>query len=204
MSPTEDLLWMVAVWVAITTGIAYFFSTWTTRVIFVAVAVAIPFWELPYGYYNLRKLCNEQGGLRVIEPIPPQRSICADHPSDSTAQAWLADGMDFVEARDKRGMVTKLTRGPKHSVTRSNADKILSEYCVTHAWINNLPWGIQRGEYVVTKATSQAIVARHSEFSWSGMSWQRAASPILGRGGHCKFREPSKAILQFVMGGGEK
>src|SRR6185436_1324458 len=79
MSDTEQLFVAAAVWALIAAIIARFIPNWPGRVAFFAIAVGLPFWELPYGYYNFRKLCREETVLKVTEKIPPQDSVCIEY-----------------------------------------------------------------------------------------------------------------------------
>jgi hypothetical protein len=204
MSPTENLLWMAAIWTAIAAGVAYFFPNWVMRIVFVLAAVAIPFWEFPYGYYNFQRLCAEELGVKIFEPISPQKSICREVHRDSYVEQWLAPGMDFVEARDRQGNVTRLERGKGPVVLRSKTDALASEYCVGSDWINNLPWGINRHEYWIRKNSSQAVVARlTSQIHWSGMSWQKSTRAF-GSGGSCHVRGSTKAIVDLALRGSDQ
>ena len=78
MSDTEQLFVVAAVWVIIAAVIARFIPNWPVRIAFFVLAVGIPFWELPYGYYNFQNLCREETKLMVIERIPPQESVCVE------------------------------------------------------------------------------------------------------------------------------
>ena len=66
MNDTEQLFWMAVIWALIAAAIARFIPNWPGRIAFFTVAVAIPFWELPYGYYNFQRLCSEQRKLQVL------------------------------------------------------------------------------------------------------------------------------------------
>ena len=70
MSDTEQLFVVAAVWALIAAAIARFISNWPGRVAFFVIAVGLPFWELPFGYYNFQKLCSEHNKFQIVEKIP--------------------------------------------------------------------------------------------------------------------------------------
>jgi hypothetical protein len=186
MNDTEQLFVVAAVWALIAAAIARFIPNWPGRIAFFALAVGIPFWELPYGYYNFQKLCREDGSLKIIEPIAPQQSICVDYPFETAALGMLKAGFVSVEARDKNGVVVKFLKAPSGDVEKVKKDRVVSGYCVTHAFVRGLPWRIMRNELVVVRDSDRRVVARHNDFVWFGMWWQEAALPVLGRGGECR------------------
>src|SRR3990172_5793830 len=105
MNDTEQLFIAAAVWALIAAAVARFIPNWPGRIAFFAFAVGIPFWELPYGYYNFQELCREEGSLRVLEPIAPQQSICVDYPFETAASGMMKMWFASIEARDKSGSV---------------------------------------------------------------------------------------------------
>src|SRR6185436_2239817 len=99
MNDTEQLLIAAAVWAIIAAVIARFIPNWPGRIVFLVLAVGLPFWELPYGYYNFQKLCREEGALRIFEPIAPQEAVCVDYPFETVTSEMLKKGFASVEAR---------------------------------------------------------------------------------------------------------
>jgi len=199
MSDTEQLFLVGAIWTLLAAAIARFIPNWPGRIAFVAIAVGIPFWELPYGYYNFQKLCREDGGLKVMEKISPQENVCADFPFDTAATDLLRFGFSSVEARGKLGEVRKVTSAQAASSDRQPRPAT-SAYCVTFKNNNHLPWGVIRHDFLVTRSDNGRVVARHSVFDWFGMWWQQMAKPILGRGGECRD-DPIPAIASALRKG---
>jgi hypothetical protein len=186
MNDTEQLFVAAAVWALIAAVIARFIPNWPGRIAFFALAIGIPFWELPYGYFNFQRLCREEGSLRVFEPIAAQREICADYPYETAALAMLKIGFVTVEARDKNGSVRKYSKGSSGDIEKVTIERVSSEYCVTNAFVRGLPWRTMRNEIVIVRERDRQVVARNSDFVWFGMWWQEATVPILGRGGECR------------------
>ncbi len=186
MNDTEQLFLMALIWALIAMIVARFIPNWPGRVVFFTVAVAIPFWELPYGYFNFQRLCREESGLKVFESIGPQRIICVDYPYETAAIGMLKAGFSSVEARDKDGGVRRYSKSLFDNIESFNEPRVSSEYCVTHSFVRGLPWRTMRNELVIVRANDKHMVARHGEFVWFGMWWQEAALPVLGRGGECR------------------
>jgi hypothetical protein len=197
MSDTEQLFIVAAVWAIAAAFLAYFVRNWGGRIALFAVLVGVPFWELPYGYLNFKRLCDEQGGLRVLEGISPQEKVCVSYPFETSAGRLLAAGFGIVEARDKNGRVTVL----RNDQLASEAPKLSSNYCVTQQFVPGLPWGIQRNEYVIIAQANDRVVARHSDFVWFGLWWQQITAPLLGRGGECRHNEPVNSIVNVLLRG---
>lgn len=197
MSDTEQLFIVAAVWTVIAAVLARFVPNWGGRIALFAVLVGVPFWELPYGYLNFKKLCEEQGGLKVLQALSPQERICASYPFETSAERLLHFGFTVVEARDKDGRVTAFAKNK----AKTEALKSTSEYCVTQRFVRDLPWRIQRNEYVVLTQSNEIVVARHSDFVWNGTWWQQMAAPLLGRGGECRHSEPVKTIANVLLNG---
>lgn len=201
MSDTGELFAMAAVWVLVAAVIVRFVPNKWGRIVSFGVLVGIPFWELPYGYYNFQKLCNEEGGLKIFETIPSQNTVCASYPFETSAEYLLKLGFLGVEARDESGRVRRFAKESSDRQATIDGKQISSKYCVTQAFVQGLPWRIQRNEYVIAGALDQRIVARHSDFVWFGTWWQQQTLPILGVGGECRHSDPVKAIAAALLVG---
>jgi len=200
MNDTEQLFIAAAIWTIIAAVIARFIPNWPGRIAFFAIAVGLPFWELPYGYYNFQKLCREEGSLRIFEPIAPQQSICVDYPFETAALGMLKKGFVSVEARDKGGSVNRYLKAPRGDVDKVATDRVTSEYCITRTFVRELPWRAMRNELVIVRNQDNHLVARHSDFVWFGMWWQAAALPVLGRGGECRHDGFGSVANSLIVG----
>jgi hypothetical protein len=200
MNDTEQLFIAAAVWTLIAAAVARFIPNWPGRIAFFAIAVGLPFWELPYGYYNFQKLCREEAGLKIFENISPQESVCADFPFETSAKDLLKFGFSSVEARGKVGDVRKFLNIHGTEMSDRQSGRVTSTYCITFANNNHLPWGMIRHDFLITHADNGHIAARYSVFDWFGMWWQREAKPILGRGGECRS-DPIPTIISTLRKG---
>jgi len=202
MSDTANLFLLAGIWSLIAIVIVRLIPVpWPARIAVLALLVGVPFWELPYGYYNFKDLCREHGGLRNFEKFGPQTSVCASYPIDSAAGSLLSNGLVIVEAQDEDGRIKTITKETIDRAVKAERIPISSAYCVRHAFVQGLPWRIQRNEYLITGATDQRIAARFSDYVWYGTWWQQQMLPLLGRGGECRHGDPLKAVASALLTG---
>jgi len=200
MSDTTQLFILAGFWTMAAAVLVYFIPKWPVRIVVFVLVVGVPFWELPFGYYNFLKLCKEDGGLRVFQSISPQKTICAAYPFDFSAQSLLRFGFERVEAKTRTGEIVRYARNSREGDSQGKSNKIESEFCVTFANNIFLPSHVIRHDFLITRASDGSVVARHSVFDWFGMWWQAAASPILGRGGECRD-DPVQAVMSALLVG---
>jgi len=201
MNDTEQLFIAAAVWALIAAAIARFIPNWPGRIAFFAIAVGLPFWELPFGYYNFRLLCNEQGRLQVFETIRPQNSICVGDLDSGSFSGLIRAGFSRIEVTGRSDDPARdLSSG---RVIRIPKREIKSEYCLEYPANKSLPWRVLRNDVLIVRASNDKVIARQSQFQWAGMWWQEQASPIFGRGGVC-FEDPQRpnfALRDGLAGG---
>jgi hypothetical protein len=198
MSPAEELFLVAGIWTVITLAIAgVIFRSWPLRAVFVAIAVGILFWEVPFGYYHFRRSCGTELELQVFEQIQPQRIVCADYPGSELAPFLLKYGFEFVEQRDRNKVIRRLN-GSMEKTSSAVVDALESKYCVTYEQNIPMPWRMLRTDYLIVESRDRRVVARQSSFYWSGTYWQQANRPMLGRGGQCEsdFLEPIATALR--------
>jgi hypothetical protein len=185
MSPTAELFTAAGVWLVVAAFIAYLIplgSRVAKSLLFVAL-VAIPFWELPYGYLNFRKECDQATKLSLIETIPSQESICLER-FDSVIFARLSEaGFSRVEVAEPAPNAAPFLTQPNLFVLKRTEMK--SGYCVRFMGHSLKPWGIQRSETAVIELKTGKRVAHQSNIRWLGTWWQSKMSPMLGDGGSC-------------------
>ena len=161
--------------------------------------MGIPFWELPYGYYNFQRLCRAEIGLQVFEKIPQQEIVCADYPYVTFHKELLKSGFTTVEVRGKAGEIKKYSTRPDGGIDETAQERLASNYCLTFLNNNQLTWRVWRHDQLITGARDGHVVARQSRFSWAGMWWQEEARPVLGRGGDCSD-EKNRSIVAVRYG----
>jgi hypothetical protein len=202
MSDTAQLFMLAGVWTLGALAVAYFLPKWPTKIIVFALLVGIPFWELPFGYQNFQASCKAAKKVQVIEAISPQSGVCVDYPFDDAAKAALKSGFARVEARGKSGDVREYVAVPTADLPGGRKDRVTAGYCISSVLNIREPWRVWRHDHVVRRVSDEAVVARQSRYSWSGMWWQDAASPVLGRGGTCSG--PLNQLFDAVRLGSDK
>lgn len=198
MSDTEQLFIFAGAWTAAALFIAYFIPRWPAKVAAVALIVGIPFWELPYGYYNFGLQCGELARLRLLERLEPQDSVCIDTLDSLLFANLTRAGFSRIEllggsddpARDQAsGKVTSVVK----------REDLQSRFCLEFRNNVRMPRHLSRSETLIVRAKNRSVVAQQYAIYWSGLWWQRMTSPILGRGGQC-FEDPMKPILAIRRG----
>ena len=178
MNDTEQLFIAAAVWALAAAVIARFIPNWPGRIAFFALAVGIPFWELPYGYYNFQKLCREETNLRISEKILPQDSVCIDYFDLGFYRQLVQAGFTRIEITGRSDNAKEYAASGRVFLTTRKQAK--SSYCIVFESNISLPWRILRGDTSIVRVADNHSVARQSRIRWDGTWWQKEASPILG------------------------
>src|SRR5258706_10967630 len=199
MSDTEQLFLAAAVWALIAAAIARFIPNWPGRIAFFVIAVGLPFWELPYGYYNFLKLCREETSLKVMERISPQDSVCIEYFDLGLYRQLVQAGFSRIEITGRSDNAKEYAANGR--VVMTNRDQTKSPYCIVFQSNIAMPQRILRNDISIIRATDSRIVARQSRIRWDGTWWQQTASPIFGIGGACSGLM-SSPILALRQGSG--
>jgi hypothetical protein len=133
------------------------------------VAIYLPFWDVPYGYYNFHTLCADEGGVHVSAKVSPQTSVYLDRSSLRTEQErarMFARGFSLIEMHSPDGSSMSFS---KSSAGQSQGDSIsapTSTYGIRAEMNKRMPWGVVRHDQVLFVRESNQFVARNSEFAW--------------------------------------
>ncbi len=201
MSDTQQLFALAAIWTVIAFFISRLVANWPGRIALFVALVGIPFWELPYGYYTFRKVCDEQAKLLVFETLLPQESICVLDLGENLYAQLTQAGFTRIEVRGRSDNPQRdISSG--RVVLSKQPSEIKSQYCLNFESNVALSNRMLGGAMSVQRVNDGHIVARQSHFVWTGMWWQEMASPILGRGGIC-FSDPQIAIRAVRAGRGK-
>jgi hypothetical protein len=183
MSDTQQLFALAAVWTVIAFFISRLVANWPGRIALFVALVGIPFWELPFGYYNFRNQCAEKTKLQMLGGISPQKSVCITHFDLSLYRRLIEAGFDRIEVTERADNAREhLGNGKLVLIAREKAS---SEFCI--AFENNIAqsWRILRADTLIIGARDNRRVAQQSYLRWDGMWWQSVAKPVLGVGGVC-------------------
>jgi hypothetical protein len=165
----------------------------------VAVAFAIPFWDLPIGYVNYRTACSDQAGLVILAPIAGSDSILIEGPGYSVEQ--LSNfGFKTIEYASANGTeIVTFTVTPT-GLEKARPTKRVSKLKISSV-SNQLPgWHLHRRDVILSNIDNGAVVARHSEFHWYGAWWQQELMPKAGPVARCHIREDAQIWALALRG----
>ena len=200
MSDTAQLFILAAVWTVVSIFLARLVPNWGGRIALFAVLVGVPFWELPYGYYAFHRLCGEQANLQIFERFPPQENICVDDLHSNLFSKLVKYGFTRIEVTGRSDDPQRYVASGKVYFPKLRTE-VESQYCLDFVSNFPLPHRILRGATLVKRSRDGQVALRQDHFFWSGLWWQDAASPLLGRGGTC-FGDPDLPIKTLRAGHG--
>lgn len=176
-------------------------NRWAKAVV-ALVAVYLPFWDVPYGYYNFRTLCAEEGGLHVFGKVSPETSVFLDSSALLTEQEsakMIGRGFRFIEMRSHDGSnisYSNTSTGQSQTVRISSP---VSSYGIRTTMNTRMPWGIVRHDQFLYVLTSDQVLARNTQFHWR--FWLRDKVLAVPGGHHyCQDQFRSDRLAQLVLG----
>ena len=178
--------------VALYFGLCFFvvraLPTIWARWVAVLVAIYLPFWDVPFGYYAFGSYCIAGAGLRKYSEIEPQTTIYLEGVAVATreeTQQLLKEGFRVVELRPSgSGAVEVVRRSVTGVEERTTAKAPSSLFGVRASGGQRLSWGILRDDIEAYRVRTGEVVARYSQFRWR--FWlQKLSPPLLGSAGHC-------------------
>ena len=170
---------LIVAYVAVCWLIVKQFRSGLRRVLAGIVAIAIPFWDLPFGYLNFKEHCSRDGGLHVVQKIAPQRAICTEPSFRNSPQILLRKGFEVVEFRDKQKTV-RYQNSTAGGLEASTVPTLVSAYCLSVGKNVPVKWNTVQRDVVARDVASGAVVARYTAFSWHGGWWKPATMPSEG------------------------
>lgn len=149
------------------------------RVAALLVAVLIPFWDLPIGYFEFQQHCSAEGGIRVYERVTPQDKVYFESLPSSPPAELLKLGFKVVEIRrtDGKGIV-RYENHPDNSVSRTVQSP---ESLVAISWTaaERLGWNVYRDRWAAHSLGEKKVLATYTTFSWHGGWLQQSSWPLL-------------------------
>jgi hypothetical protein len=164
----------------------------------VVIAVAIPFWDLPFGYLSFQQDCKQYGGLHVFEKVSPATAIFIDRHIGYTPDQLKRFGFKVIEYGEP-GNITRYTAA-KDGYIKSTDQTAISKVMVHFQPNQQLPWHVVRRDYLASNVETKSVIARYTDIRWLGMWWQVEASPIFGDGGRCYFSGDNPILALLAKG----
>jgi hypothetical protein len=197
---------------AVLAGAALYFWVWSvvvrslkhagTRTAAIAIAVAIPLWDLPIGYYNFVSHCRSYGGVQQIERIAPQKTLLFSSITGYRPDYLFGRGLDSIEYRGTAGTTfvrfTKTLTGRIEKIQTESAESSIR--LVTRP-NTELPWNLYRTE-VSLETSAGKIIARAVHFSWVGGWIQRQTAPMLATSLKCHSSSADRILDIAIEGSG--
>ena len=192
------ILAVVVGWVALWVYVFKHAPNRSVRIGAVLVAVLIPFWDLPIGYFNLQRHCSTEGGMRTYERIAPQdkvyfKSVPGNSVNELLKQDFKVveilrpDGKDIAQHEIQGGQITSRTvKNPTSSIAIS----------ITRN--EKLAWNIYRDQELAHSLATNKLLAEFTRFSWHGGWLQEATWPLVRGSVDCFFQrtDPLVTVLQ--------
>lgn len=168
------------------------------RVSAVVIALLIPFWDLPFGYFNFYRLCSQEGGLHVDKELRAADSILLAESTAYRPEDVLKLGFKTVEFMS-RGQVIRYSSSPA-GVLRTTHTQAISPLVYEFSSNKPLPWNVVRSDYEVKRIGDGKILARQTDFGWNGMWWESNFRVQVTSARHCSG-VPSKSVLLVLAEG---
>ena len=168
------------------------------KAIVIVVALAIPFWDLPIGYFKFQHYCTEYGGMHLNADLPPTDTILVDRDLSYTPEQLSRYGFRTIEY-GVPGAIVRYTLSPS-GFHKSSHDSPLSTLKIQTIGNQMLSWNVVRRDFIASRVDTGQIVARYTDLRWRGLWWQVNAAPILGDGGRC-YAASENPVLALIPRG---
>ena len=171
------------------------------KVFALLIALLIPLWDLPIGYFSYRNLCSSEGGIHIYKRFPPQDKVFLDSLPSFSVNQMLRQGWKTVEVirMDGKG-IARHELGPNKEVITQEVQQPISNITVSIVRGQTLPWNIVREDRYARTRGDNETVARYSSFSWQGGWVYRLLSPVLGPGVSCSIGPEDPVVALLLRG----
>jgi hypothetical protein len=158
------------------------------------VALVIPFWDWPIGYYHFREQCITEGGLHVKRSFPSVWAIAVDANLGYRGEELIKKGFQVIEIVQPNGNVRR------YSIDEKSSSSFRPTVMVYTKRNQLMPWHLLRNDVSASIASSGEVLATHTAFHWQGMWWQAVAAPMLGVGNFCHTTDEASLITSLLKG----
>lgn len=173
----------------------------SVQVVAILVALAIPFWDVPIGYYNYRMYCDVEAGTRVLQGFEAQEKIYFDSMPSYSANELLRLGFKVVEiARADRQGIARHEKSGTEQILTTVVQASESKITVSISRNQRLPWNIVREDRLARLRSTNEVLARHSAFRWYGGWLSKRLPSMLPIRASCAV-SPQDPIVELVRRG---
>ncbi len=172
------VLAVIAIYIGVFAYIVVHARNRAEKIAAIVVALAIPFWDLPFGYFNFYHHCSQDGGLHISKDLPALNAILIDPSVGYRPEDVLRFGFKTVEYANSSETIryTADASGLSKSIHSAPISPIKIQYSGNQM----LPWNLIRSDYIVSRVDNGQVIARQTDFKWRGLWWQVSAAPLLG------------------------
>ena len=171
------------------------------RALALLTALAIPLWDLPFGYYEFRNHCRT-AGLQVLESLAPHEAAYFDSLPPYPISELFSRGFRLVETADgSRNKILRYERSMDGRISTLTVPEPRSELQVSSERDIRLPWNIVRDNRLLRERRDGRLLAKYSEISWRGGWLQVSLTPLLGPGIACTAGSEDPVVTLILRGG---
>lgn len=168
------------------------------------LALYLPFWDVPYGYYNFQKLCKSEGGLHVYAKIAPQTAVFLEPSASVSPEYMFKQGFTVVEHPVLDGQVARVFATAPSETQYVSRAALFSNYGIRSA--ANDDWRerrMVRRDLFAYSLKSGTSVAQKTDLRW--FLWiQGLVTPMLGTGWRCPSSGEKKSLERVLLLGTER
>jgi len=169
----------------------------------IAIALAIPFWDLPIGYLNFQRYCLDDGGIRQLEDISPQKSLYFVSGTGYRPEYLFKSGLDAAEYRKRDGTVTRVFKTSGGTIQTVENATATSSVRLRTVFNEQLTWNLYRQEELLEDNATGRPLARARSYTWLGGWIQRQTAPMLTPAAMC-YASSSSGLIEIAINGVKK
>lgn len=195
---------------AVLAGVAIYIGVWWflisalkhrwAKAAAILIALAIPFWDLPFGYASFAGHCHEEGGLRQLGRVAANDGVLFSYNTGVKAEYLIGLGAHFVEYSRVDGSVIRFSRSASGSIEGVKVSKPSSSVRLQARFNVKLPWNVFKNEVVLSDVQTDRPLARATSFYWIGGWVQRVSMPLLVARENCSAQSLDQIVALAVTG----
>jgi hypothetical protein len=166
------------------------------RIAIIAIAIAVPFWDMPIGYFTFQNYCDQDGGFHKFSEPGNSKSVYFTY-YPGRPERFLQAGIETIEY-DRAGVIRRVARSPSGEIISADVARPTSQLRVHLPLEERLPWNVYRQEQVLEQI-SGAMIARARSYSWSG-GWLFTSGWRFAPLSSCHTKDLDKVIALAIAG----